>query len=186
MHDYFYGVQADLFAFYRIPTLLFTDDQYRYVSAEAKVLYGILLSRMELSAKNGWIDDQKRVYIIFTIEEVMEKLGCGNKKAIQLLDELENKLGLIERKRQGLGKPNLIYVKNFLPVDKSVEGHFLKCQNHTSGSVQTTFQEVSKSHASNKDKKYIDQGYTDIPFLSGREANGTTEYEHYKRISLSI
>jgi len=180
MHDYFYGVQADLFAFYRIPTLLFTDDQYRYVSAEAKVLYGILLSRMELSAKNGWIDDQKRVYIIFTIEEVMEKLGCGNKKAIQLLDELENKLGLIERKRQGLGKPNLIYVKNFLPVDKSVEGHFLKCQNHTSGSVGMTSPEVSESHGSNIENKYIDQRYTENPILSGWDTEGMSAYERYK------
>jgi len=180
MHEYYYGAQPSQFTFYRVPMLLFTDEQYKYASTEAKVLYGILHSRMELSAKNGWLDEKNRVFIIFTIDEIKEKLGCGNKKAIQLLDELEDKLGLIERKRQGLGKPNLIYVKNFLSVDNPVEGHFLKCQNHTSGSVQTTFQEVSESHASNKDKKYIDQSYTDIPFLSGREANGTTEYERYK------
>ena len=74
MHDYFYGVQSGQFSFIRIPTLLFTDDQYKYVSAEAKILYGILLARMDLSAKNGWIDDQGRVYIICTLSEIMEKL----------------------------------------------------------------------------------------------------------------
>ena len=72
MHDYYYGAQASQFSFIRVPTLLFTDDQYKYVSAEAKVLYGILLRRMDLSAKNGWVDEQGRVYIICTISEIME------------------------------------------------------------------------------------------------------------------
>ena len=64
MHDYFYGAQSEQFAFIRVPTILFTDDQYKYVSAEAKILYGILLARMDLSAKNGWIDDKGRVYLM--------------------------------------------------------------------------------------------------------------------------
>ena len=67
MLDYFYGAQASQFSFIRVPTLMFTDDQYKYLSAEAKVLYGLLLGRMDLSAKNGWIDDQGRVYIICTL-----------------------------------------------------------------------------------------------------------------------
>ena len=130
MHDYFYGVQSGQFSFIRIPTLLFTDDQYKYVSADAKILYGILLARMDLSAKNGWIDDQGRVYIICTLSEIMEKLNCADNKATKLMNELEDKCGLIERKRQGLGKPNLIYVKNFLPVDNPVESRFRTRQNH--------------------------------------------------------
>ena len=108
MFDYFYGAQAEQFAFYRVPKVLFTNDRFKYLSAEAKTLYGILLDRVPLSAKNGWIDEQGRVYIICTIEEIMEDMNCGNKKAIQLLSDLEDKVGLIERKRQGLGKPNLI------------------------------------------------------------------------------
>ena len=124
MHDYFYGAQSEQFAFIRVPTILFTDDQYKYVSAEAKILYGILLARMDLSAKNGWIDDKGRVYIICTLSEIMEKLNCADNKATKLMNELEDKCGLIERKRQGLGKPNLIYVKNFLPVDNRVESRF--------------------------------------------------------------
>lgn len=151
MFDYFYGAQAEQFAFYRVPKVLFTSDRFKYLSAEAKTLYGILLDRVALSVKNNWIDELGRVYIICTVEEIMEGMNCGNKKAIQLLTELEEKAGLIERKRQGLGKPNLIYVKNFISVDNGMERHFLKCQNDTSGSVKTTSLEVSKSHGNNTD-----------------------------------
>lgn len=184
MHDYFYGVQSGQFSFIRIPTLLFTDDQYKYVSAEAKVLYGILLARMDLSAKNGWIDDQGRVYIICTLSEIMEKLNCADNKATKLMNELEDKCGLIERKRQGLGKPNLIYVKNFLPVDNSVdspvESRFKTRENHDSGVAEITIQDSSKSRPSNKEDKYIDLRYTENPIYPGWDADGMSEYERYK------
>lgn len=114
-YDYFYGQQAEMFAFYRVPKVLFTEDCFWNVSTDAKLLYGILLDRMNLSARNGWLDEEGRVYIIFTIEEIKGALGCAEKKAVKLLDELEKKCGLIERKRQGLGKPNLIYVLLPLP-----------------------------------------------------------------------
>ena len=173
MYDYFYGAQADQFSFIRIPTVLFSQEQFKNISPEAKVLYGILLKRMDLSAKNGWFDDQGRVYIICTLEEIMETLNCGNQKAVKLMDELEEKIGLIERKRQGLGKPNLIYVKNFIcPVDKvdnSALSHFLKCENHTSGDVKITLQEVRKSHGSNTDNNDTDNRYTENPIYPGRD-----------------
>ena len=113
-YDYFYGAQAEQFSFYRIPKALFTDTQFKDLSTDAKVLYGILLDRMSLSLKNHWLDEQNRVYIIFTLEEIMESLNCANQKATRLMVELEKKVGLIERKRQGLGKTCLIYVKNFV------------------------------------------------------------------------
>ena len=119
--DYFYGAQADQFTFYRIPKALFVDERFKPISAEAKILYGILLDRMGLSRKNGWLDEADRVFIIFTLEEVMEAIGCADQKATKLLNELESKAGLIERKRQGLGRPNLIYVKNFVNAS---EGDF--------------------------------------------------------------
>ena len=173
MYDYFYGAQADQFSFIRIPTVLFSQEQFKNISPEAKVLYGILLKRMDLSAKNGWFDDQGRVYIICTLEEIMETLNCGNQKAVKLMDELEGKIGLIERKRQGLGKPNLIYVKNFIwPVDKvdnSSPSHFLKCENHTSGDVKITHQEVRKSHGSNTDNNDTDNRYTENPIYPGSD-----------------
>lgn len=191
MNDYFYSAQSDQFSFYRVPTLLFTDARYRNISTDAKVLYGILLRRMDLSAKNNWIDESGRVFIIYTVDEIMEMLQYGNKKVIQLLSELEDKAKLIERKRQGLGKPNLIYVKNFVPVDNagdnSKEGHFKKCQNDISGSVEKTFQEVSKSHASNKDRSYTDKSDTDKSIHPDEDKMDTRmKYETWFKKALEI
>ena len=108
--DYFYGQQADQFAFYRVPKVLFFNEKFWNVSTDAKLLYGILLDRMNLSAKNQWIDEEMRVFIIFTIDEVKTAIGCAEKKAVKLLDGLENKCRLIERKRQGLGKVKRRYM----------------------------------------------------------------------------
>ena len=110
--DYFYGQAGELFSFYRIPKALFQEQRFQDLSTDAKTLYGILLDRMSLSVKNGWLDEQNRVFIIFTIEDVKRALCCADNKATKLLRELE-KFGLIERKRRGLGKPSLVYVKNF-------------------------------------------------------------------------
>lgn len=87
--DYFYGQQADMFSFYRIPKVLFTDERFWNVFTDAKLLYGILLDRMNLSAKNGWLDEAGRVYIIFTIDEIKSSLGCAEKKSVKMLDELK-------------------------------------------------------------------------------------------------
>ena len=163
-YDYFYGQQAEMFAFYRVPKVLFTEDCFWNVSTDAKLLYGILLDRMNLSA----------------IEEIKGALGCAEKKAVKLLDELEKKCGLIERKRQGLGKPNLIYVKNF--ISGSVERQFLNCQKDNSGVVKNTIQELSKAQGNNTDTNYTDLSDTD-PFFSsdfsGKEVDGTDEFARY-------
>ena len=112
MFDYFYGQSGEMFSYFRVPKILFRDIKFKDLSTDAKTLYGILLDRMGLSVKNGWLDEQGRVYIIFPVQEVMNALGCADNKATKLFRELEN-AGLVERKRRGLGKPNLIYVKNF-------------------------------------------------------------------------
>ena len=171
MANYFTGGQADLFSFYRLPKILFADPRFRGISAEAKILYGLLLDRMSLSVKNGWLDSTGRVYIIFTVEEIMESLACGNKKAVGLLRELEEKAGLIERRRQGLGRPNLIYVKNFTEVS---EGHLQKCQNDTSSGVISTRQEVSKGHSNKTNQNKTEMSETD-PFFSGSDAGMESE-----------
>ncbi len=72
--NYYYGNEADQYSFYRIPKILLTDRRYKGVSLEAKVLYGLLLDRMGLSARNGWLDDNGRVFLYFTQEEAMAKL----------------------------------------------------------------------------------------------------------------
>ena len=113
--DYFYGAESEQFSFYRIPKILFTDPRYKSVSLEAKVLYGLLLDRMGLSVKNGWMDSDRRVYIYFTQEDAMALMSCGKDKATKLFRELDKDgIGLIERKKQGQGRPTRIYVKNFI------------------------------------------------------------------------
>lgn len=114
--EYFYGKQSSQYAFYRIPKQLFTERQFDALSIGAKLLYGMMIDRMELSQKNGWIDGHGRAYIYFTIDEVKDKFHCANDKAVKLMRELDSDkgIGLIESVRQGLGKPNIIYVKNFV------------------------------------------------------------------------
>lgn len=121
--DYFYGAQGEQFAFYQIPKALFIYESFRPLSDTAKILYGILLNRNSLSVKNKWIDEKNRAYIYFTINEVMDTLGCAEGKAVKAMGELD-KLGLIEKKRQGQGKPTIIYVKNFASLSQ-----FLNCEN---------------------------------------------------------
>ena len=111
--NYYYKNEAEQFNFYRIPKILFTDKHFAKLSVEAKVLYGLLLDRMSLSLKNDWIDTEGKVYIYFKLEDVQECLGIGKDKCIKLFAELDKGIGLIERKKQGLGKPTMIYVKNF-------------------------------------------------------------------------
>lgn len=116
--DYFYCSQADSYSFYRIPRVLITGEHFKTLSTDAKLLYSLLLDRMGLSLKNKWLDDKGRVYIYYTIDEIQKDLCCGHVKAGKLLAELDTKsgIGLIERIKQGQGKPTKIYVKWFASV----------------------------------------------------------------------
>ncbi|MEY8388424.1 DUF6017 domain-containing protein [Oscillospiraceae bacterium 38-13] len=106
--DYFYGTEAAEFRFYRVPKALFDGE----LSLEAATLYSLMLDRVGLSVKNGWLDSLGRVFIYFVQKDVQKFLRCGHNRATAFMRELE-RFGLIERKRQGLGKPAMIYVKNF-------------------------------------------------------------------------
>ena len=112
---YYYGYEAEQFSFYRIPKRLVEDDRFRGVSTDAKLLYGMLLDRMALSIKNGWLDEQGRVFIYYPADEIMSVLHCRSEKAAKLMAELDCKkgIGLIERVNHGQGRPTMIYVKNF-------------------------------------------------------------------------
>ena len=123
--NYFYGTEADQFSFYRIPKALFTGSYFKDLSSDAKILYGLMLDRMSLSIKNQWFDDKNRAYIYFSIEDIMELLNCGRNKAIKSMRELDDEtgIGLIEKRRQGFGKVNVIYVKTFMP-EKTDEKKF--------------------------------------------------------------
>ena len=119
---YYTAQESEQFTFYRIPKALFTDPIFSHLSAEAKLLYGLMLDRMGLSRRSGWIDRHGRVYIYFTHTEIQECLQCGHNKAVRLLKELDQGLGLIRRKRQGLGRPDRIYVMNFVSAQSSQNG----------------------------------------------------------------
>ncbi|MCI8571649.1 MAG: replication initiator protein A [Lachnospiraceae bacterium] len=156
--DYFHGMEAGQYSFYRIPKMLFTAECFRSLSCEAKVLYGLMLDRMGLSIKNRWIDEEDRVYIVFTVEETAELMNCGMQKAVKLIKELdaEKGIGLIEKKRLGLGRPNVIYVKNFmireepiLPEEEEAAGENRTDNNHNGGVVKITNQELLKSQFKN-------------------------------------
>ena len=123
--NYFYGTEADQFSLYRIPKALFTGSYFKDLSSDAKILYGLMLDRMSLSIKNQWFDDKNRAYIYFSIEDIMELLNCGRNKAIKSIRELDDEtgIGLIEKRRQGFGKVNVIYVKTFMP-EKTDEKKF--------------------------------------------------------------
>ena len=111
--DYYYGAQAEQFNFIRIPKAMIVDPMFADLSVNAKLLYGVLLDRMNLSMKNRWFDSENRVYIIYQIAEIMEDFNFSKKTAVRYLNELEN-FGLVEKKRRGLGLPSLLYVKNFV------------------------------------------------------------------------
>lgn len=113
--DFFRGNECEQYLFYRVPQVLFTDDEFRYISSEAKLLYGFLLDRTALSAKNKWTDEDGKVYVYFTQDEAKEKLNIGTGKATKIFSELDE-IGLIIRIRQGQGNPCKIYVMNFADI----------------------------------------------------------------------
>jgi len=144
--DYFYGKEADTFSFYRIPKLLFTEPMFKELSSEAKILYGLLLDRMSLSIKNGWFDEEGRAYIYFAIEDIAELLNCGKNKAVRSLQELvdDTGIGLIEKKRQGQGKSNILYVKNFIIEEQNVISSDSEQKDSCSEVYFSTFKNVEK------------------------------------------
>ena len=180
MFDYFYGQSGEMFSYFRVPKILFRDIKFKDLSTDAKTLYGILLDRMGLSVKNGWLDEQGRVYIIFPVQEVMDALSCADNKATKLFRELE-KFGLIERKRRGLGKPNLIYVKNF------ADPRFRNREKNGSGAADSAQQETAKSRG-NKTEWNKTEGSEPDPFSSDAEdeSDERTRLEAYFMQSLEV
>ena len=165
--DYYYGIEAEQFSFYRVPRLLIKDERFKGLSSDAKLLYGLMLDRMSLSMKNGWLDDENRAYIIYTIDNIREDLGCSKEKAVKVLAELDadKGIGLVEKIRRGLGKPDIIYVKNFIiqnedrkePFNADVSTEvgktdFKRSEKPTSRSQENRLQEVGKTDFSRSEK----------------------------------
>ena len=138
---YFEGRDVEQFTFYRIPKQLFTLSCFKSLSSDAKILYGLMLDRISLSVKNQWFDEKNRAYIYFSIDDVMELLGCGKNKAIKCMKELDEDtgIGLTRKRRQGFGKSNMIYVKTFL-VESQTEG----VKNEKHAQKQTSVSSMKK------------------------------------------
>ena len=204
--DYFYGQEADMLSFYRIPKLLFTNDFFKVLSTDAKVLYGLMLDRMSLSIKNKWFDEENRAFIYFSVEDTMEMLNCKKNKAIDTIKELDQEkgLGLIEKKRQGQGKPSVIYVKTFMteteesvqklekqtseiteiPEDNNSEvgnTNFLKFEKPTSRSPKNQPLEVGKRDSNNTKKNNTEINNTNLITSPGADT-GIDEYTAYSEI----
>ena len=194
--DYYYGIEAEQFSFYRVPRLLIKDERFKGLSSDAKLLYGLMLDRMALSMKNGWLDDENRAYIIYTVDSIMEDLGCGKDKAIKVLAELDtNKgIGLVERIRRGLGKPDIIYVKNFVIPEENDEqpdkqggdkGAFTedgeadlqKSEKPTSRSLRSRLQEVGKTDFKDSDNQTSGGRENELQEV-GKPAPNYTDYNN--------
>lgn len=182
--DYYYGDEGNQFSFCRIPRQLITGGAFKGLSTDAKLLYALMLERMGLSARNGWHDELGRIYIYFTVNEIRQTLNCGNDKAIKLLAELDaaKGIGLIERVKQGQGKPTKIFVKNFsrlanpqngapdFPVEtNSMKSRTLDCD--FSAALTADFphswprlfrsQDIGKTECN-----YIDMNYTYLSYIN--------------------
>ena len=152
--DYYYGAEAEQFSFYRVPRLLIKDRRFKGLSSDAKLLYGLMLDRMALSMKNGWFDDENRAYIHYTVENIMEDLGCARATCVKVLAELDSKkgIGLIEKKRQGLGKPDIIYVKNFVLSEQPAGGEGTEGEP-ADADVSTEVQKLNFKKYKNQDSR---------------------------------
>ena len=155
MFDYFKLGENEQFLFLQLPLLLIKDDLFKELSSDAKILYSLMLNRTSLSAKSGWVDDNDNIYIVYTIEQMMDDLNCWQKKATKAIKELKD-IGLVRSVRVGLGKPNIIYVMNFATFLKDEinpinTASVLNCQNDNSGLVKTTILDLSKRQSNNID-----------------------------------
>lgn len=184
--DYFYGEESEQFSYFRIPRLLVRSKKFKTLSTDAKLLYGLMLDRMGLSAKHGWYDELGRVYIYYTLDEIQTDLMCGHNKAVRLLAELDTGktgFGLIERVKQGQGRPAKIYVKKFAttdvpevsisaPISDFPDSEIQTSQNQTSRLPLLGSQDFPKREASYLDNNYPDSSYPDPSISPAKQPGG--------------
>ena len=110
---------GDPFSFYTLPRLLLTSKKFKGLHKLAAVLYGMMLSRLALSARreDEFTDAEGRLYILYTIDQVQADLRCARATAVKLMRQLVE-YGLLEKKRRGQGKPNLLFVKDFIIITR--------------------------------------------------------------------
>lgn len=186
---YHLGMDAEQYAFFRIPKLLITEPYFRRLSTDAKLLYGLMLDRMSLSMRNGWMDDDGHVYIYFTLEEACEQLCCKTDKAVKLFAELDSAkgVGLIRRVKQGLGRPAKIYVLRFMgiedePGEDTPEPELPSCRNPDFGKTECNKTDKNNTELSNTDSS-IHPGAQPEEVIEEyrKEIRENIEYDHLRR-----
>ncbi len=181
--DFYYENESEQFVFYRIPKLLFTDARFSGISTDAKLLYTLFLDRMALSRKNGWVDDDKRVYIYFSVKEIMGRLNIASEKCTKIISELDDVkgCGLIHKKRQGQGKPTKIYGMKFTSRNESATSpKFVTFEKRNSDSPETKKQDFRNTKCNNKDIN--DNKVSDIyPITTKRKSTANATDEIIKR-----
>jgi len=176
-------------SFIKLPKALIKNEKYESLSVCAKFLYSVMLDRVELSEKNGWYDEDNRLYIYFTLEEAMKVLGASKSKCIKVFSELDNEngIGLIEKKRSGHCKPARIYI--LLPETEEEENKeevlkedFCKSEIETSGSLKYELPEVSKMNPIKTYNNKTDIIKTDYISSSPISYNSVVYYDEKKEL----
>lgn len=180
------GQEAGPYSFFRIPKPLFTDPALSALSLEAKVLYGLMLDRMSLSVKNGWADPQGRVYIYFTLDEACRTLGTSRGKTVRVMKELDSVkgVGLIERKKQGQGKPTIIYVKPLIPETSAPQ----TSQIETSTVAENASLDVPQVDGNKTEKNQTEKNQTESlsPSYSLSQDDGFVDNDHGEREGVNL
>lgn len=183
-----------MFNYTQLPDELFTIEFFAALSLHAKVLYSFMLRRVSVSKDNNWIDETGDVYIYYRADEIMEKFNCSNKTASKIMAELEE-IGLIEKKRQGQGRPDIIYVNKF----SAVEAHDIPEEEpdeqieYPEAAVHVTDTEIMEESAAisevkkvhfQKCKKYISKNVKNTS-LEVKNLHANYKENNYKDIVIS-
>ena len=181
--EYFRAEESDQFSFFRIPKALFTEKEFASLSTDAKLLYGILLDRISLSKKNGWIDSDGYVYIIYTIAELQELLRMSHTTVTKLLYELDSVhgIGLIERYRQGNNRPSVIYVKNFVKRIRGKPVRYFASGTPETGNPDCKNLDGSNTKINKTEKNHTDKSKGNTPALEEK----FSQYGRFKNVVLS-
>ena len=170
--NYYHSEENENFSFFRIPRALVKDERFHHLSTDSKLLYGLMLDRMALSLQNGWQDAEGRAFIYFTLEEIQATLACGHNKAVRLLAELE-RYALIERVKQGQGKPAKIYVKK-IPTSDTDSGEDTENDSISlePADLQTSEKSTCRLPVPERldfpkgDGNYTDKNYTEFSYIN--------------------
>ena len=172
--------------FFRVPKLLFESDFYKTMSSDSKLLYAILKDRFDLSVKNNWIDAEGNIYFIFTVTEIGKMLGCGKDKVIKLKRELK-KYDLLEEVRQGLNKPNLIYLGT-LQAEKAsnplVTAEFGKSESNDTDISDTNYSDYISSRKTEKNSNEFSQSAETYQSLSKNQSIPFVEQKYYSLLQI--